>query len=88
MGTIEGGQQGGAVDLRIYLGAGEAGMAHQLLNGPQVAATCQKVRCKGMAQGMGRRALGQAKRRAHLFHALLVSPVRAQVLRSRAVCLP
>lgn len=68
------GFQMGSVHICVTLRGREAGMAEQLLNGAQVAATREQVGRKGMAQRMWRRALWQAQIGAEFLNFALNDP--------------
>ena len=61
MGLGIGGQQAGGVDLGVFLGGGQAGVAQQLLDGAQVGPGPQQVGGEAVAQGVGRGRGGQAE---------------------------
>lgn len=44
----------GLKHMGVNLGCGDIGMAKQSLDHAQIGTVCQKMRCKGMAQGMRR----------------------------------
>src|SRR5262245_30399127 len=61
-------QQAFAVDAGVYLRGRERGVAEQLLDRAEIAATGQEMRGKGMAQRMWRRAVGQPQRATQPLH--------------------
>ena len=42
------------VEMGVYLGRADATVAKEHLHDPQICSTFQKMRCKGMAEHMGR----------------------------------
>ena len=53
--------QTAGVYIRINLGAGQAGMTEQFLDGTKIAAARQQMCCERMAQGMGCHAFRQTE---------------------------
>ena len=78
------GHQPGVIDAGIDLRLRQAGMAQQLLNGAQIAPRPQKVGCKGVAQRVRRRRVGQAERPAKASHV----PLQDGRLQRTAACTP
>ena len=42
------------VEMGVYLGSADAAVTKEHLHDPQICSTFQKVRCKGMAEYVGR----------------------------------
>ena len=62
LGAVVDVEQPGRVDAGVDLRCRQAGMAQQFLDGAQIATRAQQMRCKGMAQRMWCRRLGQPQR--------------------------
>ena len=76
-GTDTAAEQPRAVDAGIDLRRRQRGVAEQVLDGPQIAPSSQKMGGEGMAKRVRRRSLGQAERAAHSLHRQLHDARRA-----------
>src|SRR5882757_4565140 len=65
------GAEAGGIDVGVALGSRQARVSEQFLDGAQVAARTEQMGGEGMAQGVRRHAVGEAKLMAQLAHALL-----------------
>jgi hypothetical protein len=66
MRILIGGEKPRFIDMRVALGSRQAGMAEQLLNRTQIAAACQQMCGKAVAEGVWCGGFRQPERLAQL----------------------